>query len=148
MGLSIIRLLLIDDDDDDHILFNEAVRCMGRKVDCKYAYSAAEGLKMLEMPEHELPQIIFLDLNMPFTSGNQCLQRIRSQANLNQISVVVYSTSLDERMANILYNNGANYYVCKPNDFTDIKKVLGQIIDFIEQGKPKSDSFHNFILNP
>jgi CheY-like chemotaxis protein len=71
-----------------------------------------------------LPDIIFLDINMPRKNGIQCLDEIRSDERLKNITIAIYSTSGAERDIEETFIKGANVYIRKPNDFAALKKIV------------------------
>ncbi len=73
--LSIQSILLADDDEDDRMLFEDALNQVKSKVRLS---TAEDGHMLLEMLKNRpLPDVIFLDLNMPGKNGFECLQEIR-----------------------------------------------------------------------
>jgi CheY-like chemotaxis protein len=92
-----------------------------------------------EKHEH-LPNLLFLDLNMPRKNGLQCLKEIRSNEKLKNISVAIYFTSHNKRDMEETFRNGANVYITKPSDFkirlkraaTKSTFVLPELIPFFK----------------
>src|SRR5688500_5967113 len=84
-------ILNVDDDLEDIEIFCDAVREIDRSIICMIAKSADEALKILNS-DIELPQYIFLDINMPKVDGNACLKEIKKDPRLNKIPVIMYST--------------------------------------------------------
>jgi len=75
-----------------------------------------------------LPEILFLDLNMPRKNGFECLKEIRSNKKFDEISIAIYSTSAAERDIEATFIAGANVYISKPNDFNELKQVLEKAV--------------------
>ena len=75
-----------------------------------------------------LPQIIFLDLNMPRKGGIECLREIRSDELLKDIIVAIYSTSSSERDLEESFKEGANIYIRKPNDFNSLRNMMVELL--------------------
>jgi len=136
--------MLADDDEDDRLFFKEAFE----EVKIKYTISAFnDGEQLMEYLYEEgnpLPDIIFLDLNMPRKSGIDCLKEIRADERLKRISVAIYSTSSSEQDIEDTFVSGANVYIRKPNDFNMLKKILSDVVhinwQYITDGLNK-DSF-------
>lgn len=136
--------MLADDDEDDRLFFKEAFE----EVKIKYTISAFnDGEQLMEYLYEEknpLPDIIFLDLNMPRKSGIECLKEIRANERLKRISVAIYSTSSSEQDIEDTFVSGANVYIRKPNDFNMLKKILSDVVhinwQYITDGLNK-DSF-------
>lgn len=121
-------LLLVDDDADDQLLFGEALREINSSVRCETASDALDALKKLNN-HSAVPQLIFLDLNMPIMHGFECLKRIKAQDFLQTIPVIIYTTSsspLDIHMAKQL---GAAAYFCKPMHFNHLCDGLKNILN-------------------
>jgi CheY-like chemotaxis protein len=74
------------------------------------------------------PDVIFLDLNMPIMSGLELLCKIKKQDILQQIPVIVFSTSQLENIIQEAKSLGAHDYISKPNNFNELKKILSQYV--------------------
>ena len=91
--------------------------------------SVANGADLMHMlHEGDLPDLIFLDLNMPEKNGKECLQEIRSNRNFDSIRVVIYSTSSSRKDIDDTRTLGANLYLVKPNSFGSLKAALKNIV--------------------
>ena len=64
------------------------------------------------------------------------------------LPVMIYSTSLNPDVVEILYQKGAHYYICKPGEFAKIKKVILEAITLLPLNKLKQPSRDKFILQP
>ncbi|MFD2603578.1 response regulator [Flavobacterium suzhouense] len=139
-----LHIMLADDDEDDRLFFKEAFE----EVKINYRISAFNDgeqlMNHLYDNENPLPDIIFLDLNMPRKSGIECLKEIRANERLKKISVAIYSTSSSEQDIEDTFVSGANVYIKKPNDFNMLKKILSDVVhinwQYITDGLNK-DSF-------
>jgi len=119
---------IADDDPDDRELFIEALRTIDPDCDCITAIDGEEALHKLNNGLPQLPDFIFLDLNMPRVSGKECLAAIKKNAKLNQIPVIIYSTSAEKKDMSETIQSGAAYFLQKPNRFDDLSKALENII--------------------
>ena len=72
-----IHILIADDDDDDRQFFNEALEELKIKTTVEMVTDGAALLRRLAKKNAVLPQILFLDLNMPFKNGIECLAEIK-----------------------------------------------------------------------
>ncbi len=79
-----------------------------------------------------LPDLIFLDYNMPGNDGNQCLQWIKKTARLLNIPTIIYSTSSALVTIEQSYKYGAYKYLVKPSSFKEVKTTLEQVITEFE----------------
>ena len=88
-----LSILIIDDDEDDREWLSQAILETGPEFRISDVPSAKDGLALLKQVDGELPDMIFLDMNMPLMNGLQCLEEIRKENRLQNIPVVVYTTS-------------------------------------------------------
>lgn len=126
------RILLADDDMDDRQIFGEALAAIDPQIVYEVATDGKEILSMLS-PAHSRPSIIFLDINMPVMSGWEVLKKLKTEAHLNGIPVIIYSTSSGIREKMIAEELGANCFVTKPDSFKQVKSMLEIVITHLEQ---------------
>jgi CheY-like chemotaxis protein len=120
-----ISIILADDDRDDRDLFEEAAASAGASA--KLASNGTELMQMLATGS--LPDLIFLDLNMPEKSGKECLQEIRANDVYRYIPVIIYSTSSSRKDIDDTRALGANLYLVKPNSFGSLKAAMKAIVE-------------------
>lgn len=139
-----IHIMLADDDEDDRLFFKEAFEEVKIKYKISTFNDGEQLMDYLYVANNPLPDIIFLDLNMPRKSGIECLKEIRNNERLQKISVAIYSTSSSEQDIEDTFVSGANVYIKKPNDFNMLKKILSDVVhinwQYITDGLNK-DSF-------
>ena len=121
-------LLIIDDDVEDQEIFMEALKEVDPAVVCFTATSAEEAFRQLESRVAELPDLIFLDLNMPKLNGKQVLREIKKQEYLSALPVIMYSTSFAPRDIQEIRELGAVHYLHKPSRFNELCTALDQIL--------------------
>ena len=128
MTLHNINIMLADDDKDDCLLFREALEELSISANLAEVNDGQKLIQQLTNDTANLPDILFLDLNMPRKNGFACLTEIKGDKNLRHLPVIILSTSFDERVADLLYQNGAHFYICKPADFSEIKNIIHQVL--------------------
>ncbi|WP_276166089.1 response regulator [Zobellia alginiliquefaciens] len=121
-------LVYIDDDEDDRMLFQEAIEELFPKLPLESYESGTSFLQRLSNDISNLPKLIFVDLNMPVVSGEECLKHIRKNTHFSQIPVVIYSTSSSREDHSKCLNLGANMFVTKSRSYEDLKKQLKEIV--------------------
>lgn len=129
-----LYLLLADDDADDRMFFEEALDELNLNVDVHFVKDGIELMDYLLASGIILPQIIFLDLNMPLKTGFQCLQEIRSYKAFQDIHIVIYSTTARPSDIQLGFEKGANLFVHKPSSYTELKEILKEVLtkDFLK----------------
>jgi len=128
MENGLIHILLADDDEDDRTFFKEAFEEIKLETKVTLVNDGVELMNHLKRNGQKKPHILFLDLNMPRKNGMECLLEIRNSRNLKDIPIAIYSTSSAEEDIEETFVNGANVYIRKPNDFTELKKILEEVI--------------------
>jgi len=94
---------------------------------CRFAGDGVEALALLK-DEHFTPGIIFMDLNMPRMSGNECLTEIKQNPRIRDIPVYIYSTSADPKLKEECMELGAQDFIVKPSGFQALTDILRTII--------------------
>ena len=121
-------LILPDDDADDRTFISDALREIDPNIVC---LTACDGRDAIEKLEHctDLPDYIFLDINMPVMDGKECLQQLKKHERLKNIPVVIYTTSNDPFEMSLYYSLGARCFLQKPNSY---KKLLASLREFLD----------------
>ncbi len=141
-----IHIILADDDEDDRMFFTDAFEEL--KINTK-VQTFINGLELMVYLNDEaavLPQVLFLDLNMPLKNGIDCLLEIKQNERFKDIAIAIYSTSSSEEHIEETFVNGANIYIKKPNDFAQLKKVLSEVVTLNWQYHTSGLNKDNFLL--
>ncbi|MGE6356009.1 response regulator [Flavobacterium sp. NPDC079362] len=123
-------IYMADDDSDDREFFADALSEIERDVILK---QAPDGMHLMEslltLSESELPDFIFLDINMPGKTGLECLQEIRNlSGGLKEVNIVMLSTSSDPENIRRASELGATFYAVKPSCFERLKSLLEEVL--------------------
>ncbi len=129
-----IVILMADDDDDDFLLTKKA---LGESKLLNQLIRVNDGEELLDYLNRKgdfnetnapRPGVILLDLNMPRKDGREALKEIKTDENLKNIPVVVFTTSKAEEDIYKSYQLGVNSFITKPVTFdnlTDVMRTLG-----------------------
>ena len=110
-----LKIILAEDDRDDSFLFQEALNRMPFDT---HLYLAQDGELFMEMLyKQDIPDFIFLDLNMPKMSGLEFLEELRSSPDLKKLPVFITTTSSDDADVNAARKFGISGYIIKPLNF-------------------------------
>ena len=129
-----VVILMADDDEDDILLTQKALR-QGKLLN--ELYCVRDGEELLDYLFHQgaytdaakapRPGIILLDLNMPRKDGREALKEIKASSNVNDIPVVVFTTSKAEEDIYRSYKLGVNSFITKPVTFDRLIEVMQMI---------------------
>ena len=142
-----IHILLADDDEDDRLFFKEAFEEIKLNTRVHMVNDGVELMSHLTNEGNPLPNILFLDLNMPRKTGIDCLLEIKRMAHLKDIAIAIYSTSSSEKDIENTFVQGANVYIKKPSDFSMLKKILEQVITVNWQYQTSGLNRDNYFLS-
>lgn len=120
-------ILLVDDDFDDCELFTEIVKEIDPLSRVMSHHDGIEALKYLNDRNAVMPDLIFLDINMPKMNGKQVLLAMQKDEKLSRLPVVIYSTSIPEREAAFYQSQGVSCLV-KPSTYQGLKEAVSGII--------------------
>ncbi len=137
MHTDYIHIILADDDEDDRLFFTDAFSELKINTKVQTYNDGVELMNYLNSDDAVLPQVLFLDLNMPKKNGNK---------KFDDIAIAIYSTSSSEEHIEETFVSGANIYIKKPNDFDTLKKVLSDVVAINWQYHTSGLNKDNFLL--
>ncbi len=127
-----LNIVLADDDADDCELFEAALKELTITTNLTIVNNGKQLIDLLNDSEI-LPDLLFLDINMPLKNGIECLIEIKKTPKLHPLCVVIFSTTISKSVLNTLYNYGAQYYFCKPDLFSELTELLQRVITLASQ---------------
>ncbi len=124
MSLKQLNILLADDDDDDCDFFAKALEALQLSTTLRMVNDGEQLMLLLNNESIRLPHVLFLDINMPRKNGIECLSEIKRNTRLKDIPVVMFSTSDSKDKIGVVFKGGADIYIHKPGDFSQLKQVI------------------------
>lgn len=121
----------MDDDEDEFLIFEAALEQVDPNFEVFYLDSFFEKPANAECA---IPDIMFLDLNMPKNNGFDWLKKIRDVGYT--FPIIMYSTTRNELKIEQAYKLGANLFLTKPNSFIELAKALDLLFQ-IDWEKPE-----------
>jgi CheY-like chemotaxis protein len=146
MADNLLHILLADDDLDDCMFFKEALEEIPVATNLTTVNDGVELMQLLKSDAITLPDALYLDLNMPRKNGYDCLLEITKIEKLKQVPVIIYSTSFDSEVVNQLKEWGARYYIRKPAEFSNLKKVLLKSLQLLNDEKKLKPGKEHFVI--
>ena len=120
--------LLVDDDLDDQEIFCTVLDGIAPSCKCVTAFNGQSALAMLESGE-VTPDIIFLDVNMPLMNGRQFLIEANQAKLIEDVPVIVLTTSADQQTKTAVLDLGASQFITKPDRFSEWEAILKQVLE-------------------
>lgn len=146
MNNETVHILLAEDDKDYRNDFIEAFESLKIITKVHTVKNGIDLITYLSEPTVKLPHLLFLDMNMPEKSGLECLIEIKQINKLENLTIVIYSTSSTEKDIEEAFLNGANVYIKKPAYLTMLKKTLLHVLTINWQYHTSGLNRDNFLL--
>lgn len=113
---TITNIVLAEDDIDDQNIFQIALQEINPAIHTQFV---SNGKELLVLLQNTRPDIVFLDLEMPYKNGLECLIEMRNNPELEKIPVVVFSSTTKPSNIQTAYEMGAHLFFIKPPVYTD-----------------------------
>jgi CheY-like chemotaxis protein len=126
--MAVRNILLVDDDVEDREIFVSAMGEVAANVHCDTATDGFDALRLLQEDGFVMPELIFLDLNMPRMDGRQFLETRNKIDRLKPIPVIIYSTTKRLKDIEETQQLGAIDFLTKPVQYTEICKALTRLL--------------------
>lgn len=133
-GVKPINILLVEDNPGDARLTLEGFKDAKIKNNIAVVEDGMEAMAYLRQEgpyaHVALPDLIFLDLNMPKKDGREVLADIKADENLRQIPVLVFTISNAEKDVLEAYQLQASAFITKPVDLDEFIRVVKSMKEF------------------
>ena len=123
-------ILIVEDDPDDSELLLDAVHTANPDVNVRLVENGVEAIDYLnqQLADHApLPGLIVLDLNMPYMDGKTTFQKIKSDNDLCNVPVIVFTSSLNPNDMAWFASSGVEM-ITKPNHFSMMKDIAHHML--------------------
>ena len=137
----------MEDEENDVLFMQQAMKKAGVPNPIRVATDGQQAIdyfkgtgKFANRAEFPLPGLVLLDLKLPRVMGLDVLKWIREQSEVATI-VVILTSSKEETDITTAYHLGANGYLVKPSDLSQLTDIAKSIKDFwLTQNIPPPDS--------
>jgi CheY-like chemotaxis protein len=126
-------VLLIDDNDTDNLICRRMIEITGFSDHVEVISSGKRALSYLQenqFTEHMLPDVIFLDINMPLVDGFEFMEEFNLMTDTvrNKCKIVVLSSSDNETdIARFEGNENVIKFVIKPLRQEELREITLQL---------------------
>ncbi len=114
---------------DDHILFLKGFKLLLDQVHCRFPLvcvgEASSTQELQRIIASELPDLLFLDLNLADTDASQVIPKLKELHNAMRIICVSMYT--DEKLIRDALKKGADGYLSKNTDLSDLARVIDAV---------------------
>ncbi len=104
-----ISVLLAEDNEINSLIASELLMQLGCKVDCAYS-----GQDVLNLLEHNIYNIILMDVQMPIMDGHETTHHIRKNSCFDHLPIVALTAHVLNEEINKCYASGMQGHITKP----------------------------------
>ena len=123
----IMKLFYADDDSEDREIFCDAIRQINPEIKVVLSKDGQEALEILNADE-QLPDFIFLDINMPRMNGIECMAKLKSNVHLRSIPIIIYSTTSSSSEVKKMIMLGAEEFIPKVYSVEKLVESLQNVL--------------------
>jgi two-component system, chemotaxis family, response regulator Rcp1 len=126
----VLHIVLVEDNPADAEMLKTALEQADAPVEVMLLKDGMQAMEYLARNVSGPHDLVLLDLNLPRVSGFEVLERIRANAELKSLPIVVMSGSSDPMEIERCYRAGANSYVCKPTHLDEIFSTVEHLVNY------------------
>lgn len=123
-------VLVVEDTDEDVEAIERAIRRSHPDLELEFLRSGSDVLPRLAADDRPRPGLMLLDLNMPGEGGLDVIRRVRADRSLDDLTIVVFTSSESQAEEDACAAAGADSYIYKPVNFALFRTVLHQTLDY------------------
>lgn len=120
------HILVAEDDDDDFDFFSTAMEYVNKDISIT---RAKNGEILMIMLKNLIPDVLFLDVQMPCKDGRTCLREIRADSRYDSLPIIMFSDYDDPRIIESCYEGKSNRFAIKPTTIRGIIKIIREVFD-------------------
>jgi two-component system cell cycle response regulator DivK len=116
-------ILLVEDTEDNRQMMRRLLEMSGYKV-----VEALNGREAIEAALRVRPQIILMDLSLPFIDGLAATRQIRSSGDMDEVPIVAVSAHDSADFHHEALEAGCNAYITKPIDYPQLEETINRLL--------------------
>ena len=118
-------IVFAEDDEDDQLYFREAFHEINKDIHLSFV---SNGIQLIKLLNDFLPDLLFLDLEMPYKDGLQCLVELRDNSVSNKLPVVILSSTMNPANVQTAYELGADLFLHKSSRYSEYSDCLKKVL--------------------
>ncbi|MDO8544085.1 MAG: response regulator [Opitutaceae bacterium] len=130
-------ILIVDDDEGHAILVRENLEAAGLSNEIAHFRDGQAVLDFFFQPDGARTRhagevyLILLDIRMPKVDGIEVLRRLKGDAELHKIPIIMLTTTDDQREVDRCHQLGCNVYIQKPVDYEKFAEAIRRLGLFV-----------------
>jgi len=129
-----LKVLVVDDSQINHFVADKHLQKLGYKA--QFSYDGFDAIEKIEKGDFDL---ILMDIQMPVMDGCETIVKIREglKAPKNKIPIIAVTANALDSEIKRFKKLGANDYLAKPYNSSELKAIIEKIISLHKDGKTK-----------
>jgi CheY-like chemotaxis protein len=119
----VARVLLVEDTEDNRQMMRSLLEMSGFRV-----FEAINGREAVEVARRVKPQIILMDLSLPYVDGIAATRQIRRLPDLKTVPIVAVSAHDSADFHGMALDAGCNAYVTKPVHYAELEELVNTLL--------------------
>ena len=119
----VVTVLLVEDTEDNRQMMRRLLEMSGFRV-----VEALNGREAVEVAAVVKPEIILMDLSLPFVDGLAATRQIRKLPGLRDVPIVAVSAHDTADFHNLALDAGCNAYVTKPVHYPELEDLVNSLL--------------------
>ena len=116
-------VLLVEDTEDNRQMMCRLLEMSGYKV-----VEATNGLEAVKIANQIRPEIILMDLSLPYIDGLAATRQIRSLPGFSNVPIIAVSAHDSADFHSEALDAGCNAYITKPIDYSQLEDLVNQLV--------------------
>ena len=146
MNKEYLNVILVDSNEGNRFFFKKIFKDLKIGIKILTFENGEELMNYLNCQQVLIPEILFMEKDIPKKSSLDCLEEIKSVIRFDQMVITIYSKYLSPDEEENIFVKGANIIMEKPDNYVDLKKVLSEIITINWQYHTSGLNKNNFIM--
>jgi DNA-binding NarL/FixJ family response regulator len=120
-------IIVVEDDIDDVYIFELALKKIPVYALLRHA---SDGERLFVLLQELIPDLLFLDIDLPYKDGTTCLAEIRRDKRFDRMPVIMLTSFTSKEYVETTYRAGANFFIGKVGSITDLAARLKHVFAF------------------
>lgn len=146
MNREYLNVILVDHDEGNQIFFKNIFKDLKIGIKVQLFCNGENLMEYLNSEEALIPEILFMDFDIPKKNSLECLHEIKTDFRFDKMVTAIYSDRLSEPEIEDVFVKGANIFMRKPDNYTDLKKVISEVVTVNWQYHTSGLNKDNFIM--
>jgi CheY-like chemotaxis protein len=141
-----LNVIVVEEDEGNQVFFKNIFKDLKIKTNVLFFSNGKEVIDYLMKKDILIPEILFMNYDIPEKSNLEYVDVIKQDFRCNKMTTVLYSEQLSDEEIEEFFIKGINVFMKKPDNYTNMKKAVSEIITINWQYDTSGLNKENFIM--